>query len=97
MTPASKLHKLTELTNEEFAYNEQNKALKKVIPRESEYLLDGVLYYRVSLFLLTSYCLTVTNHLFFLVITFLFFLDRFKINYIIHIFKKCKQWNSVKW
>jgi hypothetical protein len=48
MTPAGKLHKLTELSNEEVAYNDQNKALKKLMPRESEYLLDGVLYYRVS-------------------------------------------------
>ncbi len=48
MTPVSKLHKLSDLTSEEVAFNEQSKALKKIIPQESDYLMDGVLYYRVS-------------------------------------------------
>jgi hypothetical protein len=48
MTPAAKLHKLTELSAEEIAFNEQNKIVKKLIPKESEYLSNGVLYYRIK-------------------------------------------------
>ena len=45
--PSSKIMKLTELSNEEIAYSEQSKIVKTLIPKESDFLADGVLYYRV--------------------------------------------------
>lgn len=48
MTPAARLNKLSEQTAEEIAYNDQSKIVKSLIPKESDYLADGVMYYRVS-------------------------------------------------
>lgn len=46
---ASKPVKLSDLSPEEIAYREQLKYLNRHIPKEDEYLLDGLLYYRVRI------------------------------------------------
>ncbi len=45
---ASQRAKLNQLSPEEIVYNRQKKILLSSLPKESDHLLDGLLYYRVS-------------------------------------------------